>query len=177
MTAQIVYLACRSTAVSGSVKENIMNYSIRNATPDDRSEIDALLPRLADFDVPPYRVTEHLWHGDRDLIRQWANGERTDVNVAVATVDNTVVGVAAISERKELLSGEPSAHLEILAIKQDVEGHGIGSSLMQRVNAMAKNSGAKSISLHVFSNNTKARALYERHGYFGELMRYYKPVT
>ena len=153
-----------------------MNYSIRTGTPNDKSDIDALLPRLADFPVPSYRVTEHLWHGDRDLIAQWASGARSDVQVAVATANDTVVGVAAMSTRKELLSGEPSAHLEIVALHQDAEGHGIASDLMRTLESLAKNGGAKSMSLHVFSDNKKARALYERSGYFGELMRYYKPI-
>jgi DNA-binding transcriptional ArsR family regulator len=34
--------------------------------------------------------------------------------------------------------------------------------------------GALSMSLHVFARNTRARAVYERAGYSGELMRYIK---
>ena len=154
-----------------------MNYSIRLGTPADLPEIITLLPRLAAFDVPAYRVPEYLWHGDRDLISSWANGDRDDMHVAVAIVDETVVGVAALTLRKELLSGQPSAHLELLAINSRFEGAGIGSALVQKTESIAHASGAQSISLHVFSNNTRARLLYERHGYNDELMRYYKPLV
>ena len=154
-----------------------MNYSIRPGMPSDLPEIKTLLPRLAAFDVPTYRVPEYLWHGDRDLIISWASGNRDDVHVAVAIHDNTLVGVAALTLGKELLSHQPSAHLELLAISSCFEGAGIGSALMQEAESIAQAKGAQSISLHVFSNNTRARSLYERHGYNGELMRYFKPLV
>ena len=154
-----------------------MNYSIRPGTASDLPEIEKLLPRLADFEVPSYRLPEHLWHGDRDLIHQWAQGERDDVRVAVATMGDSIVGVAALTIRKELLSGEPSVHLEILAISASAEGEGIGSALMQETESIALSLGATSISLHVFSENKRARSLYERHGYNGEWVRYFKPLN
>lgn len=154
-----------------------MDYLIRQGTPNDAAEIEALLPRLADFDVPVARTSEQLWHGDRDLVRQWAQGVREDVDVAVAICDDKVVGVAVNSQRKELLNGEPSVHLEILALHTSAEGYGIGSALMKEVESMALSRGARSISLHVFAANTRARALYERHGYDGELIRYFKPLS
>ena len=154
-----------------------MNYSIRSGTPSDLPEIQKLLPRLADFNVPSYRIPEHLWHGDRDLILNWANGNQNDVFVTVAILDGNLVGVAAMSLRNELLSGESSAHLEVLAISGRAEGAGIGSALMRETESIALSKGAKSISLHVFSNNSRARSLYERHGYNDELIRYFKPLV
>ncbi len=38
-----------------------MKYSIRAGTPNDLPEIEILLPRLADFDVPAYRVITSHW--------------------------------------------------------------------------------------------------------------------
>lgn len=154
-----------------------MKYSIRSGTPQDLSGIEKLLPRLADFDVPSGRVPEHLWHGDRDIILEWADGNRNDIKVAVAIADDNVVGVAVLTLRKEMLSGEPSAHLEVLAVDASAEGAGVGSALIHKIEAIASNNGAQSISLHVFSNNKRARALYERQGFNGELMRYFKPLN
>ena len=82
-----------------------------------------------------------------------------------------------ISFRKELLSGDPSAHLEVLALDQPAEGHGIATALMQETERLATANGALSMSLHVFANNTRARSLYERQGFDGELLRYHKPLT
>ena len=41
----------------------------------------------------------------------------------------------------------------------------------------ARARGAESLTLHVFSTNTRARALYERLGYAGELIRYIKHLA
>ncbi len=153
-----------------------MKISIRSGIPADLTQIEALLPRLADFDVPSHRLPEHLWQCDQTMIRNWAGGERPDVDVAVAVVGERIVGLAIISVTKDILSGQPSVHLETLAVDASVEGRGVGSALMNETDTMALKRGAASISLHVFSNNTRARQLYERHGYHGELMRYYKPV-
>jgi len=154
-----------------------MKYSIREGTPQDATQIVALLPRLADINVPEYRVPEHLWHGDRSMIQQWARGERPEVEVAIATVDDDVVGIAVVSAKNEMLSGLPSLHLETLAISVEAEGHGIGAALMRETDSIAQRKGATGISLHVFSANMRARALYERHGYQGELIRYFKPIN
>lgn len=154
-----------------------MEYSIRMATPNDATHIVALMPRLADFNIPIIRKPEDLWHGDLKLVKQWAEGSRIDVDVCVAEASNKVVGVAVLTERSELLTGEPSAHLEILALDKSAEGFGIASALMAEVDVLAKARGAQTVTLHVFASNTKARALYERKGYDGELIRYIKPLV
>lgn len=154
-----------------------MEYSIRMATSNDLDQIIAIMPRLADFDVPKNRNPDHLWQGDLALVNEWANNTRNDVHVCVAEAGAKVVGVAVLSERKELLSGEPSAHLEVLALTKSAEGHGIATALMEAVDTLAKQHGAKSVTLHVFANNTKARALYERKGYDSELIRCIKHLT
>lgn len=151
-----------------------MDYSIRPAKASDLPSLEALLPRLADFDVPNERNPTELWHGDRDLIREWAEGTRADVEVIVAVREERVMGMAALSVRIELLSGGPSAHVEILSLSNEAEGFGVGAALMQAMESIALDRGANSMSLHVFANNTRARALYEKQGYDGELMRYFK---
>lgn len=154
-----------------------MDYSIRAGTPADAPKIIALLPRLADFEVPTNRNPDHLWQGDCTLVEQWANGDRPEVDVAVAVSDNKVVGIAVISAKKEMLSGEPSVHLESLAIDSTAEGKGVGAALMRETESIAMKRGARSISLHVFAANSRARALYEKSGFDGELLRYYKPLA
>lgn len=154
-----------------------MKYSIRAGTPNDLAGIEILLPRLADFDLPAYRVAEHLWQGDRDMVREWALGNRVDVEVVIAADVDRIVGVAVLSLGNELLSGESSAHLEVLAVAASAEGAGVGSALMKETETIAQANGARSMSLHVFSNNNRARTLYERQGFNDDLRRYYKPLA
>lgn len=153
-----------------------MDTAVRPARPEDLPAIEALLPRLADFDVPAHRRPEDLWHGDRDLARDWAAGGRDDVLMLVATIDDVVRGVVGASLQAEWLTGTPGAHVELLALDASCEGRGLGRELLARVEAAAAERGATSLSLNVFANNRRARALYERAGFHGELLRYFKPL-
>ena len=155
-----------------------MDYTIRIATPADADAIKEILPRLADFTIPPVRTPEQLWHGDRDLLVDWEQGEN-ECLVYVATqesADDTVLGACMVTLREEIMSHAPSAHLEVLVLGAKAEGHGIGHALLQQAQVAAREAGALSMSLHVFANNTRARALYEKEGFDGELLRYHKPL-
>ena len=60
---------------------------------------------------------------------------------------------------------------------EGAEGQGIGQALLNAAEAAAGEHGAQTITLHVFSTNSRARRLYERSGYDGELIRYIKPIS
>lgn len=152
-----------------------MDYLIRAASAADVEPILALLPRLADFPLPPERRAEDLWLGDAELLRRWSMGAAPQCFVSVAVgVDQTILGAALVQFREELLSHEPSAHLEVLVIRADAEGRGIGQRLIEEVERATRAGGAGSLTLHVFSRNARARSVYERLGFVGELVRYIK---
>jgi ribosomal protein S18 acetylase RimI-like enzyme len=152
-----------------------MTYQLRAAIAADVDPILALLPRLAAFELPPTRSPEDLWHSDADLLRQWGAGDLPGCFVYVAVgPDQAILGVAIARLREELLSHAPSAHLEALAVHNNAEGQGIGRALIQAMEQEVRSHGAASMTLHVFSTNTRARAVYERLGYEGELIRYIK---
>ncbi len=145
---------------------------VREAAPADVEAILALMPRLAEFELPPGRDPRDLWRHDAVLLRQWARGEADHCLVHVATgTDGAVAGVIMTTLRDELLSGEPSAHLEAIAVASGAEGRGIASRLVAVSEAAAAARGARSMTLHVFRLNRRARALYERLGYDEELLR------
>jgi ribosomal protein S18 acetylase RimI-like enzyme len=134
-----------------------------------------LFPRLAAFDLPPERAPEDLWRDDAELLRQWAAGEQPNCLVRVAVGDDgAVLGLAMARLREELLSHAPSAHLEALAVRAGAEGLGIGTALVREMEQAVRAHGALSMTLHVFADNARARAVYERAGYRGELIRYIK---
>jgi ribosomal protein S18 acetylase RimI-like enzyme len=88
--------------------------------------------------------------------------------------EQIILGIAMAQLREELLSHTPSAHLEVIVVRDDAEGQGIGKALIQTIEQAMRKLGARSISLHVFAANSRARAVYERLGYSGELIRYIK---
>jgi ribosomal protein S18 acetylase RimI-like enzyme len=57
-----------------------------------------------------------------------------------------------------------------------MDGRGIGGRLLAFAEDWARGHGCRYITLGVFPGNTRARALYERHGYGVELLRMAKPV-
>ena len=81
-----------------------------------------------------------------------------------------------VTLRPELLSRAPSAHLEALAVAEGFEGRGLGGRLLAAAESDAGEQGAQSLTLHVFAVNERARRLYEKAGFEGELMRYIKEL-
>ena len=153
-------------------------YTIRDARPSDGEAMLDLLPRLADFEIPESRAPEHLWQDDAALLRRWMSGETDDCLAHVGVDDDgNVVGLTLVRLRPELLSGEPSAHLETIAVAKSVEGQGVAGSLLTAAEREARAHGALTMTLHVFAVNTRARGMYEKRGYDGELLRYIKPLT
>lgn len=152
-------------------------FTLREARPGDGDAILALMPRLADFDVPESRNPEHLWWHDAEMFRDWLAGrQRCLVHVAVDDAGE-LLGFTMVSLRPELLSDEPSAHLEAIALDPAAEGKGIAKALLNAAEESALAHGAQSMTLHVFAVNKRARRLYEKAGYDGELMRYIKPLA
>ena len=152
-----------------------MSHQIRPATPADLDQILDLFPRLAAFDLPPNRSAEDLWRGDAELLRLWSTGRVPQCLVFVAVdPEQAILGIAMAQLREELLSHEPSAHLEVIVVRDDAEGQGIGKALIQTIEQAVREQAARSITLHVFVTNARARAVYERLGYSGELIRYIK---
>lgn len=154
-----------------------MSFEVRPASSEDGDAILALMPRLASFDVPESRNPVDLWRSDAAILERWLDGDAPECLVHVA-VDGgqEVLGFALVSLRPELLSHEPSAHLEAIAVGQSAEGSGVGRALLAAAEDEAKAHGAKSITLHVFARNTRARGFYEKSGYDGELLRYIKEL-
>jgi len=155
-----------------------MEYSIRPASPEDEAALHALLPLLADFEVPADRQSEDLWLGDAKMLVKALTGVATDSHIIVA-VDNSdqPIAVALYTIKPEMLSGELSVHLEALAVDKSHMRKGLGRKLIDATSVAALKQGATCMSLHVFSNNKRARALYQSCGFNEELIRCYKPLV
>lgn len=146
--------------------------NIRAALPKDEDAICALLPQLADFNVPARRNPDDLWQGDAALVRQILAGEAADSFCQVATDEmDRILGVIVVTMREELMSHTPSAHLEAIVVAPAARGQRLGERLLAHCESETKARGAQSLSLHVFSNNQRARNLYVKSGFEEELIR------
>ncbi len=138
----------------------------------------ALMPRLAEFDIPDSRDPEHLYRDDAALLREWIAGDTDDCLVHIAeSVDGTILGLTLVRLRPEALSHEPSSHLEAIAVSKEAEGKGVAKALLAAAEGEAMRQGAQTMTLHVISTNTRARGFYERSGYDGEMIRYIKSLV
>jgi ribosomal protein S18 acetylase RimI-like enzyme len=155
-----------------------MTFQVRSAIREDGDEMLALMPRLASFDVPRSRNPLDLWRSDAAMLQRWLDGDAPQclVNVAVDDSQN-LLGFTLVSLREEMLSHEPSAHLEAIAVAEGAEGKGVGQALLAAAESDAQAQGAATITLHVFASNTRACSFYERSGYDGELLRYIKGLA
>ena len=80
------------------------DYAIRDATPADGDALIALLPRLADFEIPEHRDPRHLWQDDEALLRRWLGGEAPECLVQVAEERAGIVGMTLTTLRCTPLS-------------------------------------------------------------------------
>ena len=150
--------------------EHIDHY--RAASPNDYGALLKLLPQLADFEIPIRRVAKDLWEGDAALLKEVLE-KKSRVTFADVAVDSNdqIQGVILVTMREEILSHEPSAHLEAIVVTPDARGHGLGRRLLKRTEKRVRELGAISLTLHVFSNNSRARSLYRSYGFDEEMLR------
>lgn len=128
-----------------------MEAQIRIATPEDSSAVATVLIESRRAFLP-FAPSAHP-PGD---IRRWvATRLVPSGKVHVATVDQQVVAVLAVSE------DETSGWIDQLYLLPGYTGFGLGQQLL----ALAHRLLRRPIRLHTFQANAGARRFYERHGY------------
>lgn len=154
-----------------------MSFRVRVGTPSDGPDVLTLLPRVGAFPRPTHRAHDEVHHGDERVLRDWIDGAEPECRVFVARDESDVlVGFALVRMQPDAMNREPSAHLETLAVAEGAEGKGVGSALLASAEDAAKKEGARSMSLHVFETNERARELYARKGYVADWIRCIKPL-
>jgi len=167
-----------------------VSISIRPATPGDREFVIALADRLVDgFEAPSHRTKPELIEGDRRALIEWfdnafktAEGSLAEAQRAkaeamfIAELDGRSAGVAYLVTPVDYFNLRPHAHLSVLAVSSDAEGKGVGSALLDKSVAWAKERGSDRLTLSALVTNARARALYERRGFGGEYIRYVLPL-
>ncbi len=149
---------------------------IRPATPDDRAFVLGLLPRMASFELPPWRTPDEIIAGDFRPLEAWFENPPPAEALLVAEIDGRPVGYSYLVVHTDFFTEQPHAHVSVLAVAKEAEGRGVGSALIEASTAWAVARGDDRITLNVFDSNRRAQALYERHGYMKETLKYVKPL-
>jgi len=160
---------------------------IRPAVPSDRSFVLGLASRLVDgFEPPSHRDKPELIEGDRRALEAWFDSRLTQGSGAadseaeamfIAELDGRPAGCAYLVTLVDYFNERPHAHLSVLAVEKWAEGKGVGSALLDRSVAWAKERQSDRLTLSALVTNARARALYERKGFGGEYIRYVLPLV
>jgi GNAT superfamily N-acetyltransferase len=146
---------------------------VRSARPEDRAFVLDTAGRLAAFGPPAWRTPEEVVEGEARTLRAFFERPPEGTALLVAeTAPLRPAGFAYLEMLRDYFTGEAHAHIGILAVAENAEGRGVGSALLAAAEGWARRRGSRTLTLNVFERNRRARALYERRGFFAESLRY-----
>jgi ribosomal protein S18 acetylase RimI-like enzyme len=153
--------------------------AIRPARMDDEAFLVALMPRLADFPLPPWLSAEEIARADRHLLHDALTGTLPHSAVLVAELHpgGERAGYVFATTKHDYFTQAVHAHVEILAVEPAAERRGVARALMDAIEQWAKRRGYRWVTLNVFDRNARAKALYDGLGYEVETIRYRKALS
>ncbi|SDQ20975.1 GNAT family N-acetyltransferase [Flagellimonas zhangzhouensis] len=135
-----------------------MDFSIRDARPEDMEQVLGLIQELADFEKEPDAVEVTV----EDLIKDGFEGEKM-FHCFVAETSEGIAGIALVYPRYSTWKG-PAIHLEDLIVAERMRGSGLGSALLDEVIKYGHNLGVRRICWEVLDWNEPAIEFYEKKG-------------
>lgn len=150
--------------------------TIRPAQPSDRDFVLAMADRLVSFEVPTFRTKDELAEGDRRALAEWFRDPKPDEALFIAEWDGRPAGCAYLVTLVDYFNERAHTHLSVLAVTAAAEGKGVGSALLDRSEAWARERNSDRLTLSALVTNSRARGLYERRGFSGEYIRYVLPL-
>lgn len=124
----------------------------------DISQLEIRLLEERDLDA----LARALGHSRDHIERRWREREAGERTAFVAELDGAMAGCVSLEERKEFPG---QLHLFELGVLEPLRGLGIGTWLVEAVEAEARRLGLDGVYLGVDIENTAAIRLYERLGY------------
>jgi [ribosomal protein S18]-alanine N-acetyltransferase len=121
----------------------------------------------ADFE-PLYAIEEICFQPPFRFSRAYVRHLVRSLTTAtwIAEENRQIAGFAIID--LDPAAGKPVAYIQTIEVTPERRGHGIGAELLGRIEASARQAGARSVWLHVDAENSAAIRLYEAHGYVRE---------
>lgn len=146
---------------------------IRPATPADEAFIRAVMPRLVEFGPPAWREAAQLTATDVAVLLTSLREPTPQRQVLVAEQAGRPLGLLHLTVATDFYQ-QQHAHVADLAVAAEAEGQGIGRALLQYAEDWARNEGFPWLTLSVFAQNERARAVYERAGFQQDIIKYLK---
>lgn len=143
---------------------------------DDDEFILGLVPRFADFTLPPWRRRHECLAGIRDDLLRHLEDQPPNSWLFVAESDGCRVGFVHLQRSTDFFTRRSNCHISDLAVAPEHEGFGVGQALLAHAEDWAREHQCQLVTLAVFPGNERARRLYEANGYATDLLRMAKPV-
>ena len=132
---------------------------MRRATPDDALVVASLLHDFNEEFETPTPGVEVL----AGRLAQLLDGD----DVVALLAPEPPAAVALMTFRPNVWYAGPVALLDELYVRPDLRGRGIGSALLTRACALARDRGAGLMEINVDEGDVDARRFYERYGFSG----------
>lgn len=150
---------------------------VRLAHADDDDFILALAERLVAFELPSWRRQRDTLAGIRaDIARHLRELPAASHLFVAEDEEGERLGFLHLQTQKDFFTGVLNCHIADLVVAAEHDGKGVGSALIAFAEHWAREHRCRHVTLSVFPGNTRARELYERHGYGDELIRMAKPL-
>ena len=155
----------------------MLSLAIRPALEADRAAILCLSDRLAAFG-PTTRPASDIAQRERRALEDALAGRPAGSILLVADHENLgLLGVVLLERRRDYFTNDEHGHVSILAVAPQAEGQGVGRALLAAAEDWGRAEGFRRLTLAVFTENLRARELYQRQGWRPELETYYKNLA
>lgn len=154
-----------------------MTIHIRPFTSSDTNFIESLIPRFSEFDLPAWRQKEEIDNANLASLKKAMKAPEPGSAIFIAE-DETgkPAGFLHLQIQADYFNGSKVAYISDIAVDSAFEGQGVGRILLDKAEAWAREQGCSLLTLYVFSNNLRARRVYEKLGFNEEVTKYVKPL-
>ena len=151
--------------------------SIRPAVASDGPVILSLADRLPAFG-PSTRTAAEIAERERAALAD-ALARPSDGSAVLVAEQPTrrVVGVILLESPRDYFTNESHGYVSILAVSSEAEGQGVGRALLKAAEDWARAKQFTKLTLAVFTDNIRAKEVYERQGWRAELETWYKRLA
>lgn len=155
-----------------------MDIYIRQFNSSDKEFIESLIPRFSEFDLPVWRQKNEIDITNSASLKRAMKEPEPDSAIFIAEDETgNRAGFINLQVQIDYFNSERVGYISDLAVNLSFEGNGIGRMLINKAEEWALKNNCRMLSLYVFSNNSKARRVYERLGFQEEVSKYIKPLT
>ncbi len=151
---------------------------LRPFTPFDTNFIESLIPRFSEFNLPAWRQKDEINNTNLASLKKAIETPESGSTIYIAEDETGKrAGFLHLQTQTDYFNGTKVAYISDIAVDSAFEGQGVGRILLDKAEEWAREQGCSLLTLYVFSNNSRARKVYEKLGFKEEVTKYVKPLS